>query len=112
MGAAGHRQVRSEGVTAPRGTPLTCGNARDQRLYWRVRSVRIEGVRGSNPLSSTEFFQVRWPVVALGFDADDKRVRKKVSVSPLRPAAPLTLAISWFLLGSSAFSGSRLVGRG
>jgi hypothetical protein len=24
--------------------------------------VRIEGVRGSNPLSSTEFLQVRWPV--------------------------------------------------
>jgi hypothetical protein len=28
--------------------------------------VRIEGVRGSNPLSSTEFFQVRWPVRFFG----------------------------------------------
>ncbi len=28
------------------------------------------------------------------------------------PSSALTLAISWFLLGSSAFSGSRLIGRG
>jgi hypothetical protein len=31
--------------------------------------VRIEGVRGSNPLSSTEFFQVRWPSPATTADS-------------------------------------------
>jgi hypothetical protein len=36
--------------------------------------VRIEGVRGSNPLSSTEFLQVRWPAAfGLGVKLPDDR---------------------------------------
>jgi hypothetical protein len=55
MGAAGRCQVRSEGVTVPGSMPLTCRNVVQQQVCGVVRSVRIEGVRGSNPLSSTEF---------------------------------------------------------
>ena len=54
MGAAGGCQVRSEAVTVPGWIPLTCGNVQQQRSCRVVRSVRIEGVRGSNPLSSTQ----------------------------------------------------------
>ena len=59
MGAAGRRELRSEAVTVPGRTSLTCENVVQRRLCRVVRSVRIEGVRGSNPLSSTEFLQVR-----------------------------------------------------
>jgi hypothetical protein len=58
MGAAGRCQVRSEGVTVPGSMPLTCRNVVQQQVCGVVRSVRIEGVRGSNPLSSTEFLQL------------------------------------------------------
>ena len=53
MGAAGDCQLRSEAVTVPDWKPLTCGNVAQQRVCQVGRSVRIEGVRGSNPLSST-----------------------------------------------------------
>ena len=53
MGAAGRCQLRSEAVTVPGWKPLTCGNVLQQRLCTIACSVRIEGVRGSNPLSST-----------------------------------------------------------
>jgi hypothetical protein len=59
MGAAGRCQVRLETVTVSGWIRLTCRNVRQQRLCGVVRSVRIEGVRGSNPLSSTQFMQVR-----------------------------------------------------
>ena len=55
MGAAGRCQTRAEAVTVHSWMPLTCGNVAYQRLCRGVRSVRIEGVRGSNPLSSTEW---------------------------------------------------------
>ena len=54
MGAAGRRQVRSEAVAVPRPMPVTCRNVRQQRLCRAAHLVRIEGVRGSNPLSSTQ----------------------------------------------------------
>ena len=66
MGAAGRCKVRSEAATLPGWKPLTCGNVLQQRVRRGARSVRIEGVRGSNPLSSTEFLQVRWPVRVSG----------------------------------------------
>jgi hypothetical protein len=49
-----------KGSPCPGWMPLTCKNVPRQQLCQVARSVRIEGVRGSNPLSSTEFFQVRW----------------------------------------------------
>jgi hypothetical protein len=66
MGAVGRCQLRSETVTVPGRTSLTCGNVGQQRPRRMARSVRIEGVRGSNPLSSTEFLQVKWPVRVSG----------------------------------------------
>jgi hypothetical protein len=54
MGAAGRCEVRSEAVTVPGLESLTCRNVLQQRLCRVARSVRIEGVRGSNPLSSTQ----------------------------------------------------------
>jgi hypothetical protein len=67
MGAAGRCQARPDAVTVPSSMPLTCGNVVQQQVRRTARSVRIEGVRGSNPLSSTEFFQVRMRVRFLGF---------------------------------------------
>ena len=65
MGAAGGCQVRSEAVTVPGWIPLTCGNVQQQRSCRVVRSVRIEGVRGSNPLSSTQKEQVSGNIATL-----------------------------------------------
>jgi hypothetical protein len=59
MGVVGRCQLRSEAATLPNWKPPTCVNVVHQRVCRGVRSIRIEGVRGSNPLSSTEFFQVR-----------------------------------------------------
>src|SRR5262249_50789715 len=58
MGAAGRCQGRSEGGTVRGRAPPTCGGGVLQRLFLGGRSVRIEGVRGSNPLSSTAKLQV------------------------------------------------------
>jgi hypothetical protein len=54
MGAADRAQVRPSAVIAPLPRRLTCLNATDQARFPAVCSVRIEGVRGSNPLSSTQ----------------------------------------------------------
>jgi hypothetical protein len=51
-------QVRSDTVTGAASLPLNCDNTGQLRLCRVVRSVRIEGVRGSNPLSSTQFLLV------------------------------------------------------
>jgi len=48
-GAAGHCQVRSEAVTVPGSTSLTCRNVVQQRLCRCARWVRIEGVRVQIP---------------------------------------------------------------
>ena len=58
MGVAVCCEARSEAVTVPGQTSLTCRYVLQQRLSRIARSVRIEGVRGSNPLSSTEKLQV------------------------------------------------------
>ena len=63
MGAADRCEMRSDGVTVRGRTPLTCGYVVLQRVCRSARSVRIEGVRGSNPLSSTEKLQVSAPIV-------------------------------------------------
>jgi len=47
-------QTRSDAVIVAASKALTCSNARKQRPCWPEHSVRIEGVRGSNPLSSTQ----------------------------------------------------------
>ena len=54
LGAAKRRQVRSDAAIVVTRRPMTCGNAAQRRLRRPERSVRIEGVRGSNPLSSTQ----------------------------------------------------------
>jgi len=51
-------QRGSDGVSVDVATHLTCGNVVDQGFCSLVLSVRIEGVRGSNPLSSTIKLQV------------------------------------------------------
>jgi hypothetical protein len=66
MRAADRCEMRSEGVTVHGRTALTCRYIILQRVCRVVRSVRIEGVRGSNPLSSTEFFQVTWLIRVSG----------------------------------------------
>jgi hypothetical protein len=65
MGAANLAQVRSSEVTMPPSRWLTCLDVGQQALCPPVCSVRIEGVRGSNPLSSTEKLQVRGSPTAL-----------------------------------------------
>ena len=47
-------QTRSDAVIVALLNALTCNNVIKQRLCRLERSVRIEGVRGSNPLSSTQ----------------------------------------------------------
>jgi hypothetical protein len=54
MGALGRCQVRSEAVTGPGQTSLTCGCFRQQRLCRGVRSVRDEEAAGSNPATPTQ----------------------------------------------------------
>ena len=56
-GSGGSRQARSEAVARPGCTPLTCENIIQQRLCRPACSVRIEGVRGSSPLSSTRGYR-------------------------------------------------------
>ena len=46
-------QRGSDGVRVAVATHLTCGNVVEQGFCSPALSVRIEGVRGSNPLSST-----------------------------------------------------------
>ena len=53
MGAVGRCEVRSEAVTVPGQTSLTCGCFRRQRLCRGVRSVRDEEAAGSNPATPT-----------------------------------------------------------
>jgi hypothetical protein len=48
MGAAGHAQVRSDAVAVAVPTCMTWLNAHQQASCAAVRSVRIEGVRGSS----------------------------------------------------------------
>ena len=52
--AVGCGQRGSDGVSVDVATHLTCGKVVDQGFCSLVHSVRIEGVRGSNPLSSTQ----------------------------------------------------------
>ena len=59
MGVAVGRHVRSDAVIVTTSRSLTCVNVAELRLHRVERSVRIEGVRGSNPLSSTKSLQVR-----------------------------------------------------
>jgi hypothetical protein len=54
MGAADCVQVRSVTVTVSLPSLLTCTDVRQQASCPLMRAVRIEGVRGSNPLSSTQ----------------------------------------------------------
>jgi hypothetical protein len=68
MGAATGVQVRRNAVIVAASNPVTSTDVSDQNTRWGMPSVRIEGVRGSNPLSSTEFLQVRWPVRFLALD--------------------------------------------
>jgi len=53
MGAEWERQERSNAVSYALATPLTWAYVPHQSPIWRMDLVRIEGVRGSNPLSST-----------------------------------------------------------
>jgi hypothetical protein len=54
MGAADRVQVRSGAVIVSLGRPLNCTDVSQQAGCPLMRAVRIEGVRGSNPLSSTQ----------------------------------------------------------
>jgi hypothetical protein len=54
MGAANRAQVRPSTAIIPLARLLTCQNVGYQAPCALVCSVRIEGVRGSNPLSSTQ----------------------------------------------------------
>src|SRR5215469_2179351 len=47
-------QTLSEAATVANNRALTCANALEQPVLCLASSVRIEGVRGSNPLSSTQ----------------------------------------------------------
>ena len=47
-------QVRPNAVVLPPHKRFTCLDVRDQAALNAVCSVRIEGVRGQNPLSSTQ----------------------------------------------------------
>jgi hypothetical protein len=58
MGAARHWQTRPDAVIALAPPPLSCGNDHTHYVCRPACSVRIEGVRRSNPLSSTESPQV------------------------------------------------------
>jgi hypothetical protein len=53
MGAADRAQVRPSAAFLPPHRRLNCPDVRDQAAHPPACSVRIEGVRGSNPLSST-----------------------------------------------------------
>ena len=61
MGAGGRAQVRRNAVAIAVRRYATWPNASQQGCCATVRSVRIEGVRGSNPLSSTGKSLVRLP---------------------------------------------------
>lgn len=54
MGAAGRCQARSEAVTVPGSTSLTCRNIVLQQFRRLVRSVRIEGVRVTSAAASRQ----------------------------------------------------------
>jgi hypothetical protein len=56
--AFGCGQTRSNAVILTGSIAMTCGNVLEQRSCQPERLVRIEGVRGSNPLSSTKNLQV------------------------------------------------------
>lgn len=51
MGAGGRAQVRPSAVIVPERRSLTCANVHDQVTCPPVRSVRIEGFRGSTVVS-------------------------------------------------------------
>jgi hypothetical protein len=53
MGAARLGQAASDAVIVAVHRPLTCADAVTWPVCALARCVRIEGVRGSNPLSST-----------------------------------------------------------
>jgi hypothetical protein len=65
MGAANLAQVSLSEVIMPPPRRLTCPDVDQQAPCPTVCSVRIEGVRGSNPLSSTEKWQVSGSLTAL-----------------------------------------------
>jgi hypothetical protein len=53
LGAKRHVQRRSAWAYLASHSVLTCSDVNDKHVCTSVCSVRIEGVRGSNPLSST-----------------------------------------------------------
>jgi hypothetical protein len=54
MGAGRLGQAASDAVIVTVRRPLNWANAATWPAYWMAHCVRIEGVRGSNPLSSTQ----------------------------------------------------------
>src|SRR5947209_19942291 len=59
LGAGSRSQVGSEAVTEAEVNPLTRAKTGELHAWQHAPSVRIEGVRGSNPLSSTVHFGQR-----------------------------------------------------
>jgi hypothetical protein len=66
VGAVRSRQARTDAAVVSHPPPLSCCDASDRRFGLETNSVRIEGVRGSNPLSSTRTSQVRGQFPASG----------------------------------------------
>jgi hypothetical protein len=56
---ASRAHVWPDAVSLTAHSALASAYSPHQVRYSNVRAVRIEGVRGSNPLSSAEFLQVR-----------------------------------------------------
>jgi hypothetical protein len=66
MGAARLGQVASDAVIVSLRRPLTCAKAVTWPVWPVEHCVRIEGVRGSNPLSSTQTLRsALWRAVML-----------------------------------------------
>jgi hypothetical protein len=59
LGAGSRGQLLPGGATRRLRRSLTCPDAVHQHPVTDMCFVRIEGVRGSNPLSSTQYAQVR-----------------------------------------------------
>jgi len=58
-GAAGLGQAASDAASVTVHRLLTCADAVTWPVWLLEYRIRIEGVRGSNPFSSTEFLQVK-----------------------------------------------------
>jgi hypothetical protein len=58
LGAGRLGQAASDAVIVTVRRPLTCADAVTWPVWPVEHSIRIEGVRGSNPLSSTQNMQV------------------------------------------------------